>query len=239
MVLGNGIGYLLEQGGFSGFGLRHNHAALAFADRGKKVEHAGGIEIGLGAEAELLFGEERRKVLKSHTVADFVGGFAVYIFYLQQGKVFFTFFGWADLSFDGIAGFEAEEFDLRGRHIDIVGACQVIVVGRAQEAVAVLHDFQHTRIGNDAIKIADVDVFLKLLGLLIRIYTLLVFFRLRYAHFYLLIELKRLKRKVIVRDFHLYIWFLAYFRRFFYLVYFLYFFYFFRLLGAFLNFLLF
>ena len=38
---------------------------------------------------------------------------------------------------------QVEVADLRGRDVDVVGAGQIVVVGRAQEAEAVGQDFQH------------------------------------------------------------------------------------------------
>ena len=50
----------------------------------------------------------------------------------------------AHLAADGVAGFQVELADLRWRHINVVRPGQVVVVGRAQEAVAVREDLQHT-----------------------------------------------------------------------------------------------
>src|SRR6185437_4655537 len=43
----------------------------------------------------------------------------------------------AHVAGDGVAGLEVELADLRGRDVDVVGAGQVVVIGAAEEAVAV------------------------------------------------------------------------------------------------------
>src|SRR2546429_40994 len=49
--------------------------------------------------------------------------------------------GWL-VGFDGVAGVQVEAPDLRGRHVDVVGAGEVRGVRGAQEAEAVLEHFQ-------------------------------------------------------------------------------------------------
>src|SRR6185437_5985567 len=44
----------------------------------------------------------------------------------------------------GVAGLEVEFSDLRRRDVNVVGARQVVVVGRAQESITVRQDFQNT-----------------------------------------------------------------------------------------------
>src|SRR4029077_8881704 len=51
--------------------------------------------------------------------------------------------GRADLALDRVAGAQAEPPDLARAHIDVVGAREVVGLGRAQEAEAVLQDLQH------------------------------------------------------------------------------------------------
>src|SRR5690348_4494021 len=54
-----------------------------------------------------------------------------------------------DTAGEVVAGAQVEAADLRGRHVDVVGAGEVGLVVRAQEAEAVLQDFQYA-LGPDA-----------------------------------------------------------------------------------------
>src|SRR5690606_10747564 len=59
---------------------------------------------------------------------------------LQQREIALAFLRAANRTLDRIAGLQREAADLRGRNIDIVRAGQVIGIGRAQEAEAILKD---------------------------------------------------------------------------------------------------
>ena len=78
-----------------------------------------------------------------HLVALLVGVLEVDRVDLEQREVALAVLGAADLAFDGIAGAQRKAADLRGRDVDVVGARQVVGVGRAQEAEAVLQHFDH------------------------------------------------------------------------------------------------
>ncbi len=67
---------------------------------------------------------------------------------LQEGEVALALLGRADLALDRITRAQVESADLRRRHVDVVGAGQVVVVGRAQEAEAVGQDLEHA-LGED------------------------------------------------------------------------------------------
>src|SRR5690348_18016241 len=54
-----------------------------------------------------------------------------------------------DTAGEVVAGAQVEAADLRRRHVDVVGTGEVGLVGRTQEAEAVLQDFQHA-FGPDA-----------------------------------------------------------------------------------------
>jgi hypothetical protein len=54
----------------------------------------------------------------------------------------------ADLAGDRIAGAQVEAANLAGRDIDVIRACQIRAVGRAQEAKTVRQNFQHAIAGN-------------------------------------------------------------------------------------------
>ena len=114
VVLGDGVGDLLQQDRLAGFGLGYDQAALAFANGRKQVEHA---HVGFGSaglDVEVFVGIERREVVEAlsffdgarHTAVDFVD--------LDECKEAFAFFGRAHLAVDGVAQAQAEAFDLGG-----------------------------------------------------------------------------------------------------------------------------
>ena len=146
---------VLHQDGLTCLGLGHDEGALSFADGGEEVYHAGGegVAISSFAELELFVGEEGSEVLKGHTVADEGRIASVDFRYFHQREVFLAFLGRTDDAFHHVAGLQAEELDLRLRHVDVVRRGQVVVVGRTQEAVAVLHDFQYAGAGQDVIEL--------------------------------------------------------------------------------------
>ena len=73
-----------------------------------------------------------------HLVALLVGVLEVDRVDLEQREVALAVLRAADLAFDRIAGSERKAPDLRRRDVDVVGTGQVVGVGRAQEAEAVL-----------------------------------------------------------------------------------------------------
>jgi hypothetical protein len=101
-----------------------------------------------GLHLDAFLGIERSEVVEEDLVAGLLGRLEVDGLDLDQGEVLLAFVGRADVAADGVAGLEVELANLRGRDVDVVGAGQVVVVGRAQEAVAVGQDFQHA-LGED------------------------------------------------------------------------------------------
>ena len=154
MVGGDGVGDVLHQDGFTRLGLCHDEGALSFADGSKEVYHAGRERVAVIASAkrELLIGEERGKVLERNAVAHESRVASVDFGDLHQGEIFFAFLGRADYAVYYVTRLQAEELDLRLGHIDVVRRREVVVIGGAEEAVAVLHDFQHTGAAQDVVK---------------------------------------------------------------------------------------
>ena len=97
-----------------------------------------------GFELQALLRIQRRQVVEQDLVARLVGRLEVDRLDLDQREIFLALMRRADLAADGVAGFQVELADLRRRHVNVVGPGQVVVIGRAQEAVAVREDFQHT-----------------------------------------------------------------------------------------------
>ena len=86
---------------------------------------------------------ERREVLEEELVARLVGRLEVDRLDLDQREIPLAVFRRPHLAGDRVAGLQVELADLRRRHVDVVGARQVVVVGRAQEAESVRQHFEH------------------------------------------------------------------------------------------------
>ena len=143
MVGGDGVGDALQQHRLAGARRRYDQAALALADGREQIHHAAGEVVAHGFELDPLVGIERRQVVEEDLVAGFLGRLEVDGVDLDEREVALAFLGRADLAGDGVAGAQIEAADLRGRDIHVVGAGQVVVLGRAQEAEAVGQAFEH------------------------------------------------------------------------------------------------
>ena len=62
---------------------------------------------------------------------------------MEQGEEFFVFVRGADATVDGIARAQVEAFDLRRRNVDIVGAGEIVIVGRPQKTEPLGERFEH------------------------------------------------------------------------------------------------
>ena len=71
-------------------------------------------------------------------VADLLGILEIDRVDLEQREIALALLRAADRAVDGVAGAQAESPDLRGRDVDVVRTGQVVRIGRAQEAEAVL-----------------------------------------------------------------------------------------------------
>ena len=81
--------------------------------------------------------------------ADLLGRLEVDRLDLEQREVALALLGRPDLARIDVAGAQVEAPDLRGRDVDVVGAGEVVLVGRAQEAEAVGQHLEHA-LGVDA-----------------------------------------------------------------------------------------
>ena len=93
-------------------------------------------------------GIERRQVVEQDLVPRRLGRLEVDRLDPQQREVALALLGRPDLAADRVAGAQVEAPDLRRRDVDVVGARQVVLVRRAQEAVAVGQDLEHA-LGED------------------------------------------------------------------------------------------
>ena len=133
----------LQQHRLAGARRRDDQAALALADRRHQIHDAAGQVVGRRLELEPLLRIERRQVLEEELVARLLGRLEVDRLDLDQREVALAFLRRPDLARDGVAGLQVELADLRRRDVDVVGAGQVVVVRRAQEAEAVGQHFEH------------------------------------------------------------------------------------------------
>ena len=143
MIGGDGVRQVLQQHRLAGTRRSDDQAALAFAHRRQQVHDAGADVFAHRLQLDPLLRIQRRQVVEEDLVARFFGRLEVDGFDLDQREVFFAFMRRTDLAADGVAGLQVELADLRGRDVNVIRAGQVVVVGRAQETVAIRQDFQH------------------------------------------------------------------------------------------------
>ena len=134
---------VLQQHRLAGARRRDDQAALALADRHHQVEHARRQVLGVGLERDRALRIERRQVLEEHLLARAFRRLEVDRLDLDQREVALAVLRRPDLARHGVAGVQVELADLRRRDVDVVGAGQVVVVGRAQEAEAVGQHLEH------------------------------------------------------------------------------------------------
>jgi hypothetical protein len=94
-------------------------------------------------ELEPLRRIERRQVVEVDAMPDLLRLVEIDRVDLEQREIALAVLGRADLALDRVAGAQAEAADLARADIDVVGARQVVGLGRAQEAEAVLQDLEH------------------------------------------------------------------------------------------------
>ena len=137
------VGDALQQHRLAGARRRDDQAALALAERRQQVHHAARQVLAVGLELDALLRVERREVLEEDLLARLLGRLEVDRLDLDQREVALAVLRRPDLTRDGVAGVQVELADLRRRDVDVVGAGQVVVVGRAQEAEAVGQRLEH------------------------------------------------------------------------------------------------
>ena len=105
--------------------------------------HARRQVVGRGLELDPVLRVERRQVLEEDLLARAFRRLEVDRLDLDQREVALAVLRRPDLARHRVAGVQVELPDLRGGDVDVVGAGQVVVVGRAQEAEAVGQRFEH------------------------------------------------------------------------------------------------
>ena len=114
MVVGNSIGNVFEQHGFTGLGLCHDQAALSFPDGRKHVNYtAGEIVVVSFCEIKFLIWKEWFQMVERYAVTHIIGLAAVDEVYLYQREKLLSLFGRTNGTLHYITGLEAEETYLR------------------------------------------------------------------------------------------------------------------------------
>src|SRR3569832_665788 len=146
MIVGDGLSDVLQDHGLAGLGRRHDHAALALADRRHQIDDARGNVLGAAVallQTEALVGEQRRQILEQYFVLGVFGRLVVDLVDLQQREIALAFLRRPDLAGHGVARAQIEAADLTGRDIDVVGAGEIGAFCRSQKSEAILEDFQY------------------------------------------------------------------------------------------------
>ncbi len=147
----DGLGDVLQDHRLAGARLGDDERALALAERRHEIDDARGLVLDgriFDFHLEPLVRIERRQIVEMDLVAHFLRVFEIDRVDLEQGEIALAVLGRADLALDRVAGAQAEAADLGRGDIDVVGAGQVIRLGAAQEAEAVLEHFEHARAGD-------------------------------------------------------------------------------------------
>ena len=145
VVVGDGLGDVLQHQGLARFRRRDDQAALAPADGRDQVDDAGGDVLGAAVaafEVQPLVRKQGRQVFEQQLVLLVVRLAEVDLVDLQHGEIALAVLGRADLAGQAVAGSQVEAADLAGRDVDVVGARQVGTVGGTEEAEPVLQDLQ-------------------------------------------------------------------------------------------------
>ena len=150
-----------KQHGLAGARRGDDQAALALAHRRQQVHHPAADALADRLHLDPLLGIEGGEVVEENLVARLLGRLEVDGLDLDQGKILLALVRRANVAADRVAGLEVEFANLRRRDVNIVGAGQIVVVGRAQEAVAVGQNLQHA-LGKDvafffALRLKDLE----------------------------------------------------------------------------------
>ena len=143
VIGGDRLGDVLQEHGLAGARRRDDQRALALADRRDDVDDARRHVLAgrvLDLELQPLVRIERRQIVEMDLVPRLLRVLEIDRVALQQREIALALLRAANHAFDRVAGAQAEPPDLGRRNIDVVGAGEVVGVGRAQEGEAVLQD---------------------------------------------------------------------------------------------------
>jgi hypothetical protein len=154
MVVGDGVGDRLHEHRFTGLGLGDDQGALPLADRREEIHDAAReVVVAVARETEFFAREKRRHEFELYAVADVLRFQSVDVRHAYQREILLALFGRADRAGHRVARLQSEELDLGRGNVDVVRGVQVVVIGRAQESVAVRHHFQNAFTGDFSCKI--------------------------------------------------------------------------------------
>ena len=144
VIVGDRFCNVLQQHGLTGPRRGDDQSALALALRRDNVDHPrrlvldGRVER---IEAQLGVGIKRRQIVEIDAVTNRVGLVEINLGDALECEIAFTVLGPANLALDRIAGTQAVAADELGNDVDVVGAGEIVRLGAAQEAEAVVEDF--------------------------------------------------------------------------------------------------
>src|SRR5690625_992583 len=127
MIGRNRVDDLLKQNRLTGFRLRDDEATLTEADRRKQVENARTVVRRRRFELEMTIRVERRQLVELWPVFDLRRLAPVDGVYLDEGKESFALLRRTHVSIHRITQPQTETLDLRRRHVNVLGAGQVVV----------------------------------------------------------------------------------------------------------------
>ena len=142
IVLGNAVGHFLHQDGFAGARRGHNQPSLPLAHRSHQIHHAHGYFRRIHLQHEALIGEKRGQVFKGHDAAGLFGIIVVDLLDFQHREESLFVLWRPDFAQNQIPRAQAKTADLRGRHIDILRAGQIIVDRGAKKPEIVRQNFK-------------------------------------------------------------------------------------------------
>src|SRR5690606_1450051 len=131
----NGVGDLLEQGGLTSLGRRHDEATLTAAYGGEQVDDARGELVARGLELDVLLGEGGGELLEARALGGLERVYVVDGLHADERAVPLVIARAARLAHDVVAGAQAELLDEPGGDDDAAGV--VLQERLLQEAVTV------------------------------------------------------------------------------------------------------
>ena len=178
MVVRDGVGDALQQEGLTGLGRGDDQHALALAD-GREHIHDAAADVPVGGAAgqvEFLVREEGSEEVERHPVADEFDAASVDGADPHQREIFVALARRTDLAGNGIAALEGVVLDLLLGDVDVVRGVEIVVVGGAEETVAVRHDFQDAGRFDRALELRNAwtEILLGILETLALVFALLL-----------------------------------------------------------------
>ena len=136
VIEANRIGYILEKGCLSSFGLRNNHASLSLSNGGKQVHQPRAHRTSSCAQVEPFLWEKWCQKFEWHPVFNPFGRAPIDAFDVHKRVIFLANSRRANSSDHGITRLKTKLLELLGRDVDIVGRVQVVIVSRAQKCIS-------------------------------------------------------------------------------------------------------